>query len=397
MAGLTIAGFEIKTLQDIKREITLEIRDKIDSSFNGTSDTQGGRLIDILSEREAILWEIILDLYTSIDPNFAEGARLDSIMSLVGIYRKQATQTRVNVLCELDALITLPANTRVNSTNIPDIIFYLKNEFTSESAGYYLLEFLCENYGAIPIFANQINNIVDSITGFNGVVNPTDGILGSAIETDTEMLKRRNNVVNIGSGSLLAIQTAILQINGVKSCTILENNTSEILNQIPPFSYECIIDDGNNTNNNGVIADTIFQKTPVGGGQTYGSISVNVDFNSNTQTKVIKFSRPDLINYYLDIDVFLGSNISKYTVNDLNTFNSSLKSYIVEKLNGYGAGSLITISKIICMVQSFSTDIVDVSNIKIDYVNPPVNTSNVQMQFRQKAVFATNRTILEVT
>lgn len=106
MAGLSAAGLEIKTIDDVladSRSLAADIfadlvpaGDTVDTGPNSSL----GRMIGVMAPSEALLWEAIQQVYDSFNPNTAIGVSLDNIVALSGINRRPARPTRAQVILE---------------------------------------------------------------------------------------------------------------------------------------------------------------------------------------------------------------------------------------------------------------------------------------------------------
>lgn len=124
MAGLTAAGLEIKTIDDVLNDSRTRAADIfadlvpagdiVDVSDNSAL----GRMIGVMAPSEASLWEAIQQIYNSFNPNTAIGVSLDNIVALSGINRLVAMATRAQVLLEgtVNTVISSPPGKAYSST-----------------------------------------------------------------------------------------------------------------------------------------------------------------------------------------------------------------------------------------------------------------------------------------
>ena len=63
--GLTVNGFEIKRLDDVKGEIEALLRDALGNTINLLPTESLGQVVGILSERESLIWELLQNIYNS--------------------------------------------------------------------------------------------------------------------------------------------------------------------------------------------------------------------------------------------------------------------------------------------------------------------------------------------
>ncbi len=90
MYGVTSSGFNIKRLADSKSELEVLFRQTFGAGIKLTPDTMFGKLIGIMAEREAELWEAAEIEYNSLYPNSASDISLDGIGEYTAISRNSA-------------------------------------------------------------------------------------------------------------------------------------------------------------------------------------------------------------------------------------------------------------------------------------------------------------------
>lgn len=124
MAGLSAAGLEIKTIDDVladSKSLAADIfadlvpaGDTVDTGPNSSL----GRMIGVMAPAEAALWEAIQQVYDSFNPNTAIGVSLDNIVALSGINRRVARPTRAQVLLEgtVNTFVSSPRGKAASST-----------------------------------------------------------------------------------------------------------------------------------------------------------------------------------------------------------------------------------------------------------------------------------------
>lgn len=96
--GLTPNGFIIKDFQTIKQEIEMEFRKTFSDSIDLSPDSVFGQIINNFAIKHFQQWQILQEIYSSFNPNYAEGVSLDNICSLVNITRFPSTQSEVRVV-----------------------------------------------------------------------------------------------------------------------------------------------------------------------------------------------------------------------------------------------------------------------------------------------------------
>ena len=118
--GVTDAGFVLKRLTDIQTEIETILREVFGNGINLLPTESLGQIVGILSEREALLWEKMQDVYDSQSPTNATGVPLDDVASITGIQRLAATKG-TGVVTAYGTLGTIvPAGSIISVDGNPD-------------------------------------------------------------------------------------------------------------------------------------------------------------------------------------------------------------------------------------------------------------------------------------
>jgi len=91
--GLDEFGLEIKTIDTIKTEMRDKFRSVMGQGINVDERALLGQIIGVTSEREALVWEVLEQIYNSQYPDTAEGVPLDNVASITGTIRKDPTKS----------------------------------------------------------------------------------------------------------------------------------------------------------------------------------------------------------------------------------------------------------------------------------------------------------------
>lgn len=108
MAGLTAAGFEKKTLQQIKTEVEAEFRNTYGDDIDLSESSVAGQFIGIFSKKLANQWDIQEAVYNSFNPDNAENVSLDGGSALTGTVRLPALSTELYIMLEGAATTVVP-------------------------------------------------------------------------------------------------------------------------------------------------------------------------------------------------------------------------------------------------------------------------------------------------
>lgn len=109
--GLTSSGFITKRLADAKSELETAFRQVFGAGIKTTPDTTFGKMIGVLADREAQLWELAEAVYNSQYPGSASDVSLDRIGEFTSITRNAATSSKVTAYLAGTNNTNIPAGT----------------------------------------------------------------------------------------------------------------------------------------------------------------------------------------------------------------------------------------------------------------------------------------------
>lgn len=158
-----------------------------------------------------------------INPNEAGGVLLDAIMALTGIQRTPATRTVVKsvIVAGVPGALIPPGS---QAKTIAGDVFETTAPATLDTGGNGTVEFRSVEYGPIACGVGALTVIVTDVLGWETVVNPTAGILGSNTQSDKEARAfRRNTLAFQGLSLTEAITSALYEVEGVTSLSFREN------------------------------------------------------------------------------------------------------------------------------------------------------------------------------
>ncbi len=378
--GITADGLVIKTLADIQEELETALRVTFGAQINTSAQSVFGQLIGIFSEREALLWELLSDLYNAQYPSTAEGVSLDLAAALTGHARLPAIASRIEEV-ELSgtAGTIVPAGVIFSVADNPDARFKTEQEVTIEAGGTVLVDCIALETGPIEVIEDTLTQIDTPIAGLDTVTNPLPAIVGRDLETDAQLRIRRNGNLQFSqSGPVEAIRSAILALNSdttkvpIEHVIVFENYTlTTDARGLPGKSFEVVVyQAGGSTDRDQEIADTIFLKAKPAGIEPYGSISVQVT-DSQGFTHYCWFTRPTQVAIYLELDLTVTSD---YPANG----DDYIKDKIVTWGNSLGPGADVIVYPSLISQLAGVEGIVDVV-VRIGTSASPITDDNVDI------------------
>lgn len=91
--GVTLEGFNRKRQADSKSEIEALLKSKLGASINLIAPSVISQLVGIFSERDALIWEVLEDIYGASYPDTAEGVSLDNVVRINSVTRLAAIKS----------------------------------------------------------------------------------------------------------------------------------------------------------------------------------------------------------------------------------------------------------------------------------------------------------------
>jgi len=165
------------------------------------------------------------------------------------------------------------------------------------------LPFISVEDGPILAIAGTLTTIAAPVTGWTSITNPLDQVYGTLLELDADFrLRREEELAAAGSGTLDAIESDLLEIDGgaVLAITVLENTlTSPVdangtpINQVQPVVWDGVTPGAANND----IAQALWDDKPAGISYYGSSSGVAQDVQGNSHT--VLFTRPTQEPVYL--------------------------------------------------------------------------------------------------
>jgi len=390
--GLTVDGFFIKRLADIKAEIEQRFRDEFGDEIDLRPQTPQGLIIGIMSEREASVWELAQTVYDSQNPNKAIGKQLDDVVAITGTTRTPAQNSTI------DDGVARGDNGTVLDPGLGDIIVSVAGNPDARfkvTGGPYTIDIVdggtfkslpitlvSEETGEIVANTGTLTVIETPQAGLDSFINESDATLGSVIESDPDLKLKRNTELQIAGSATIDAIIAELNARALTTAVIVFQNVTSIidLDGRPPHSLDIVVLGDIEQD----LAEAIF--AVVGGGiETIGDITKAV-LDSEGFSHTVKFSRPAPIEIYIEMDLTINGDL--YPVDGDDQVEAALLAYgelqnVGQDVIVFGSNSLI------CAVNDIPgiTDVV----IRVGKNAGPPNDNNVVIAAREIAEFDSAR------
>ena len=390
--GPTATGFDTPSTQDILSAIEAAERAAIDPALDVSSDQPLGQLNGIVAQVASDVCAALQATYESVDPNTAEGVSLDNVASLTGTIRPAARATVVACTVTTNAAANIPAGSLASVAGHADQVFALSSSVSTTAAATVAASFVCTVDGPVDVQPGTLTNIVTPIAGWTAVTNATAGAIGQNADTDTQLrLLRTQEIAQSGSCAADALRARILEISGVISAQVYENDTDAAVSVTtsntttttlvrPPHSFEVVFWDGASpAASNSTVATTIWDNKPTGATMVGTSSGTTTDALGATQT--IYYSRAVGKRLYVTVHVAKGTNY----VGD-SAVATALSSYITS--SQIDPGTDIIAYRLAQVIMDL-TGVDDITLLEFDFTASPSNTANLVLAYDAVATLAT--------
>lgn len=350
------------------------------------ADTQDGQLIAIFALAISDVNAQAIATYNQFNPNTAVGVGLDSAVKTNGIERQEATNSTV------DLVLIGQAGTVINNGIASDDAgtnWLLPEQVVIPVSGEITVTATAEEVGDIEASPNTITQIVTPTLGWQSVNNPTQAVVGVAVETDAQLRTRQAKSTELASVSLWeGIIASLLNLEGVTRVSGVKNDEDATSDEgVPGHTVAMIVDGGDAQE----IGETIFRKKGEGVG-THGAVQVTY-IDTYGFPNVIKFSRPTVVQIHVKLTI---SPSSDY----LSTVNDELKARIADYINALAIGDDVNIARVLASaVKDCDTGVdnrFEVDAITMGKDEEPMSSSSVAIAWNEAAYCALSNIEIEV-
>lgn len=302
-------GTIVPDTADLLADVQGEWKNAFGSDLQVTADTPQGVMIVGETAGRAEVLKNNAAVANQINPDLAGGVFLDSLCALLGLQRAAATRTLVRDVRLTGQPSTLvPAGVR--AATAANDLFESVGGVTLDGAGEAFVDFQSVEYGAIQCASNTLDRVVDSVLGWETVLNSDEGIVGTNEQSDASLRElRRRTLARQGISTVEAIVSDVSAIPNVRSMTFRENTapTTQIIDGISLVAHSiwACVDGGTDAD----IARALLQNK-TNGAAFNGGVTVNVLEPFSGQTYPVKFERPDLVPMLVRVSVRQGSSLA---------------------------------------------------------------------------------------
>ena len=218
-------GLTPTSLTEYIEQLNTAFRDALGANLSVSPQSPQGQLVGVDALARARTDEVAVAVASGMNLYTATGAQLDSLCSVLQIPRAPATRSTVTVTLTGNPGTVIPASSHARTSE--GAVFELSSETTISASGSTDAPMAAIESGPVVAVAGTLNSIVEPVTGWTGVTNAEDAVLGSVIETDSDYRARYlRSLAVAGRGSLETIEANILATEGVTDVLVRDNPTA---------------------------------------------------------------------------------------------------------------------------------------------------------------------------
>ena len=303
----TPTGIDIQTQDEIFLELENAYKAIYGNDIVTDQDSPDGQRIGIEAKARLDVQSFAAALYSSLDPELAEGVSLDRLLKLIAITRRPATQSTWDLTVTVSKDVTLTTGYTIEDDSSQRWVI---SSDVALTAGANVVTFRSERFAAITGTAGATFTQISVVTEVQTITAPGNASVGVDGETDQELRIRRNKSVQNPSYSTTGgLFAKLANTAGVTDLALYENDTDsyDATLDLNAHSIWVVIEGGSVED----IVETI-TKNKTGGTGTKGSV---------TGTFTETLNRPDETTFELvheqsfdrptDVPLYINLNASR--------------------------------------------------------------------------------------
>lgn len=371
---ISATGISSPAYNDILTALTQIFQSIYGTDIITTPDSQDGQWLAIISLAFFDLEQLLIAVFNSMSPQFAQGAQLSSMVKINGLARLIPSQSTASVN------VVGVAGTVISAGVVQDQagnLWSLPPNVTIPGGGSISVTATAQQFGAIVAAPNTITNIFTPTQGWQSVTNPAAAIPGAPVETDFALRQRQSVGVGLPAQTpVQAIIAAVQNIPGVARAKIYENPTNATdSNGLPPHSI-CVVVQGGVP---GTIAQTIEAKKSPGTG-TFGSTSIIVN-DPGGLSIAINFTLLTFVSIWVNVTIVRQPTFQAATANNL--INN-----LVNFINNLQIGQAVLYNWLISIAQAADSQAgltYEVTVLQVGTAPNPTGVVDVPIPFNEAA------------
>ncbi len=387
--ALTELGFKKRTYDEILSGKIDKAKELFGEDIDTSELTPLGKYIRINAYDQALTEEEAEMVYYSIFPNTAIGTSLDRLCVFAGIKRNAATKSRYVVTFTGEAGTEIPCNTDeflvgtesgINYRVIGEAVLNDDENKTHKETidgvatigenGTVTATVECVESGGIGnVLPSEITVIVYPQANIESVIGSTVVLNGTDTEDDYELRQRFNSAIEgIGSCNEAAIKSALIRIPTITHATVIVDEENGC--------FECFVNNTDDESTKIQVAETIFEKKPIGI-KTNGDISQDITDNGG-YTHTIRFSMIDNVSVYVKMQI---KTNAQFESDGIELIQDNIKTYI----DSVGVGKPVILSSLYGLIHSV-TGVEEVTLLQLSTDGVTYSTDNITVDEAQSCV-----------
>ena len=295
--GLTKDGFHRPGYNDLLDGLEIRARELFGSTIDLSVRSPLGIFCRIYAWIGSKIWQTAESVYLSAYADTATGQSLFRLGSNIGITPLPAQKATGMLSLTGTPKAEVPAGLLYATQDKVQFVGMQDTTLDADGKGMVPVQAVLAGVTG-NVAAGTVTRIATPHISLDEVTNASAMTGGHEKETEEQFRDRYFAVLN-GAGGVNAdaIRAAILEVEHVTACIVLENDTDTATSDgMPAHSVECIVYGGENAD----IAQAIYKKKAAGI-ITYGSTAVSIT-DASGQTKAIRLSRPTARNVWVKVD-----------------------------------------------------------------------------------------------
>lgn len=320
-----------------------------------------GVLTAVMAERLNELSDAVIQIDAGYAPNNAEGLQLENICALIGLERREATHSTVELELTGTGGTFIPLGTLVEDDEGNRWETTEEGSIGDDTATTFLANAQAVEAGAITAPANTIQKIVTPIDGWDSVDNPSAATTGEDRETASELRKRRLLSLQRGtSGTVAGIRAAAFDLDWTTAVTVIDNpeNSTQTVEGVsmPAHSVAAIVyPDSPSSDNIDDLVEVLAETVPAGIEQVGAESQSYTYDDGHSKTFYWDYATQTGV----DVDV-TATALSDYTTAEVQT---GIEDIITDYFNALGVGDDVTAIAISALVAT--VDGVDTADVTV--------------------------------
>lgn len=392
MEVLSEKGFQRPLYEEILAALVARAKLLFGNDMETDEKTPFGKNIRLYAAELDQAYELVERVYYSIFANTATGSALRRLSVEAGlnggnpatraVHRLKVTGTKGYIL---PAGFLVSTQSGGVGSEPPE--FHTEQEYTLDEAGEATILVsanLAGESGNVQIGA--ISRIVKPDANLTAIRHIALEEAGKDAETDPE-LRARYHQAKSGGGAATraAIRAAVLRVTGVRSCTVIENDTQEVdAAGRPPGSFECIVFAPADLDVQ--IASAIFSKKPAGI-KAVGTVQVEVKDESG-EGQIIAFSHVADKQIYARVTVAVDERFPQ-------NGKEQIKMGLAEQIAGLSNGGDVVLSRMYGPVLSVR-GVCDIEVLEVSEDGTQFHAGNIPCSPMEAAVLPMGNVTVEV-